>query len=599
MIQRLGGLTSGEAMLDPRIYRGALLVALLAVIVVAFSLENRPEPIRTAQAPVAFDGLRAGRLLETLAREYPSRRPGSVGDDALARRVGAELRAVLPGVAVARRPVEGARTVDGRRDLVNVEATQPGSSPGAGIVVVAGRDALGRGSPAALSGTAALIELARAAALARPKRSITFASVSGFTGGQAGIADLVSRFEEPVDAILVLGDMAGPPVTGRLVSAWSEGPGSAPLDLQRTVATALRLESGLKADVPFARNQLVRYGFPFTVGAQGPPNRDGVPAVLLSASGELAPVASAPVSPVRLQRFGRAALRSVTALDAGPLVSGAPQTDLLAVRKVVPSWAIRLLAIALLFPALVTALDAQARLRRERSPTGRWLAWLVVLAAPFALAGIFLRLLGLLGFLNATDPPAPPGSVPPGGAGIGALICVVALAVLMALFARPAIERRLALPAGREEPGATLAPALVACVGGLVAWIFNPYAALFLVLPAHVWLLVCVRDVRIPRGPAVALVLFSLVPFLLAAFVMAGQLSVPVWELPWTLVLGLAGGTPWLAVMLGWSLVAGAACGALVLAWGAGQGPGRKVTVRGPVGYAGPGSLGGTPSARR
>ena len=131
-----------------------------------------------------------------------------------------------------------------------------------------------------------------------------------------------------------------------------------------------------------------------------------------------------------------------------------------------------------------------------------------------------------------------------------------------------------------------------------MAWIFNPYAALFLVLPAHVWLLVCVRDVRVPRGPAVALVLLSVLPFLLAAFVLAGQLSEPVWELPWTLALGLAGGTPWPLVMLGWSLVAGAACGALVLAWGS-RGPDRRVTVRGPVGYAGPGSLGGTPSARR
>ena len=585
-------------MLDPRIYRGALLVALFAVIVVAFSLENRPEPIRSVQAPVAFDGERAARLLDRLVTEFPSRRPGSVGDDALARRVGAELRAALPGVAVSRRPVEGARTVDGRRDLVNVEATQPGSSPGAGIVVVAGRDALQRGSPAALSGTAALIELARAASVARPKRSITFASVSGFTGGQAGIADLTSRIEEPVDAILVLGDMAGPPQGGRLVSGWSQGPGSAPLDLQRTVATALRVESGLKADVPYARSQLVRYAFPFTVGAQGPPNRDSVPAVLLSASGELAPGASAPVSPARLQRFGRAALRSITALDAGPPVSATPQTDLQAVRKVIPSWAVRLLVIALLFPALVTALDAVARLRRERSPVGRWLAWLAVLALPFALAGLFLRLLGLLGFLNATRPPAPPGAVPLDGAGIGALICVIALAVLVAVFLRPALERRLGLGTGREAPGATLAPALVACVGGLVAWIFNPYAALFLVLPAHVWLLVCVRDVRVPRGPAVALVLLSVLPFLLAAFVLAGQLSEPVWELPWTLALGLAGGTPWPLVMLGWSLVAGAACGALVLAWGS-SGPDRRVTVRGPVGYAGPGSLGGTPSARR
>ncbi|MFM8561127.1 MAG: hypothetical protein ACKOB9_03405 [Solirubrobacterales bacterium] len=585
-------------MLDPRIYRGALLVALLAVIVVAFSLENRPEPIRSTQAPAAFEGARAERLLERLAAEFPSRRPGSTGDGALARRVAGELRAVLPGVTVATRTVEGARTVDGRRDLVNVEAVQPGSSPGAGILVVAGRDALQRGSPAALSGTAALVELARAAALARPKRSVTFASVSGFTGGQAGISALVSRIDTPVDAVLVLGDMAGPPTTGRLVSAWSEGPGSAPLDLQRTVATALRLESGLKADVPYARSQVVRYAFPFTVGAQGPPNRASLPAVMLSASGELPPEAGAPVSAVRMERFGRAALRSLTALDTGPLASAAPQADLVTVRKVVPAWAVRLLVIALIFPALLTALDAVARLRRERQPVGRWLAWVAALAAPFAVAWGFLRLLGLLGLLDATDPPAPPGAVPLGGAGLGALICTVALAVLAALFLRPAIERGARLPDGREDAGATLAPALVACVGGLVAWIFNPDAAAVLILPAHIWLLACAREFRLPRAAAVGLVLFSLLPFVLAFFVMAGQLSTAPWELPWTLALGLAGGTPWLLVALGWALVAGAACGALALAWGAGSGPDRKVTVRGPVGYAGPGSLGGTPSAR-
>ena len=586
-------------MLDPRIYRGALLVALFAVIVVAFSLENRPEPLRTTQAPAAFDGARAARLLATLAREYPSRRPGSVGDDALARRVAVELRAVLPGVRVTRRTVEGARTVDGRRDLVTVEASQPGSSPGAGLVVVSGRDALERGSPAALSGTAAMIELARAAGLARPRRSITFASVSGFTGGQAGIADLASRLERPVDAVLVLGDMGSPPSSGRLVSAWSEGPGSAPFDLQRTVSIALRLESGLKADVPYARNQVVRYAFPLTVGAQGPPNRDSLPTVMLSASGELPPSASARVAQPWLERFGRAALRSITALDAAAPVSGSPQHDLLAVRKVVPSWAIRLLAIGLLFPALLTALDAVARMRRERQPVARWLGWVLALAVPFAVVGIFLRLLGLFGFLHATDPPPPPGSVPLDGAGIGAVICTVALGILAALYLRPAVEKAVRLPAGREAAGATLAPALFATVGGLVAWVFNPYAALFFVLPAHIWLLVCARDIRVPRAPAVALVLLSLAPFLLAAFVMAGQLSIPAWKLPWELALAWAGGTPWLAVMLGWSLFAGAACAAISLVWGSGRLPDRKVTVRGPTGYAGPGSLGGTPSARR
>jgi len=78
-------------MLDPRIYRAALLPVLLVLIVVAFSLEDGPAPLTTTFAPVAFDGARASRLLDDLANRFPDRRPGSDGDSALARRVGAEL----------------------------------------------------------------------------------------------------------------------------------------------------------------------------------------------------------------------------------------------------------------------------------------------------------------------------------------------------------------------------------------------------------------------------------------------------------------------------------------------------------------------------
>ena len=41
---------------------------------------------------------------------------------------------------------------------------------------------------AQLSGTAGMIELARVIAATRPARSVTFASVSGETGGQGGCA---------------------------------------------------------------------------------------------------------------------------------------------------------------------------------------------------------------------------------------------------------------------------------------------------------------------------------------------------------------------------------------------------------------------------
>ena len=77
-------------MLDPRVYRAALLPVLLALIVVAFSLENRPDPLRTTLTADAFDQVRAERLLDRLAAEYPVRPAGSVPDAALAGRVAAE-----------------------------------------------------------------------------------------------------------------------------------------------------------------------------------------------------------------------------------------------------------------------------------------------------------------------------------------------------------------------------------------------------------------------------------------------------------------------------------------------------------------------------
>ena len=76
-------------MLDPRIYRAALLPVLLALIVVAFSLENRPPPLRTALTPDAFDQVRASRLLADLARTYPVR-PGGKPRRHRARGTGGE-----------------------------------------------------------------------------------------------------------------------------------------------------------------------------------------------------------------------------------------------------------------------------------------------------------------------------------------------------------------------------------------------------------------------------------------------------------------------------------------------------------------------------
>jgi len=388
--------------------------------------------------------------------------------------------------------------------------------------------------------------------------------------------------------------------TDQLVTGWSTSAGASPLVLSRTVATALRAETGLNAASPLARRELARFAWPVTVGQQGPPSAAGIPTVLLSASGELPAAGDAPVDATQLQGFGRAALRSVTALDQNPKITdSSPSLDLVITRKLLPPWAMRLLVAALLLPALLTAADGFARLRRERSPVARWVVWVLAAALPFALAAIFVRALGLLSVLNVTAPPAPPGSLPFSAAGIGALISAAVIFALAFLVLRPIVNRALTVSDASEAPGASLAPSLVICVVSVVVWILNPYAALLMVLPVNIWLLVGARELPLRRRWAIFWILFSLLPVVAVALVYLDQFSLSPFGLIWFILLALAGGTPPLLAALGWSVACGAGAAALLRALRRDAAPDQAITVRGPVSYAGPGSLGGVDSARR
>src|SRR3954447_9506766 len=81
-------------------------------------------------------------------------------------------------------PTFTGETIDGKRTLTTVLARQIGE-PGPELVVVAHRDAADRGARAELSGTAAMLELARVVAGGRLRRTITFVSTSGGSGGAA------------------------------------------------------------------------------------------------------------------------------------------------------------------------------------------------------------------------------------------------------------------------------------------------------------------------------------------------------------------------------------------------------------------------------
>ena len=590
-------------MLDARIYRAALVPVLLAVIVCAFSLQDQPAPLGTTLAPDAFSGADANRELRSLVAAYPRRRAGDAADAALARRVADSFRGMGAAYEVSTPSFEG-ETIDGRRTLTTVLARQVGS-PGPELVVVAHRDAARPGAAAELSGTAAMIELARIVAGGRLRRTVTFVSTSGGSGGAAGARDLVHRLSgNPIDAVLVLGDLGSRPPRKPVVTAWSDGSQIGPLRLQRTIADAVRQEAATSAGGPGIVTQWTRLAFPGTVGEQGPLVGGGLPAALLSSSGERPPKADAPVDQNRLEAYGRAALRSLVALDEGPALAAAPNRDVVTLRKVLPPWAVRLLVGSLLLAPLLVTVDGFARVRRRQQPVTPWLGWIGAAAAPFAIAAAFATVLGVTGLLTATPPaPVPDGAIPIDGAGRAALVAT-GLVLVLAILARPLLLRLMGGRRHLDGPGAGAALMLVWTVLAGLMWVVNPYAAACMVPAAHLWLLVAAPGVRLRRGAALGLVALSLLPFLVAALNIAGQAGYDPLGFVWALLLAVAGGQIGPVAWLFWSIAAGCVAAAVVLAWRTRRGPAdetgeARITVRGPVTYAGPGSLGGTESALR
>jgi len=137
----------------------------------------------------------------------------------------------------------------------------------------------------------------------------------------------------------------------------------------------------------------------------------------------------------------------------------------------------------------------------------------------------------------------------------------------------------------------------------VVLWVRNPYAAALLIPGAHALLAVIAPEVRLRRGLAVALVVVAAAPFLLVDLSLAGQLGLSPADFGWFCVLLVAGGVVGPLGWVIWSLVLTCLVAALLVALRsrASVAPQetQQITVRGPVSYAGPGSLGGTESALR
>jgi hypothetical protein len=629
-------------MLDPRIYRTGLMVVVVAVIVVAFSLGNQAAPLTASLVPDAFDGQNAYSTMQNLAGQYPDRPPGSYGDNEIADYVASSLKqdGFLTG-----RTVFTAQTVDGPRTVQTVTGTLAGSNPGT-IVVVAHRDSTRTnrsGSPAELSGTAVLLELARDLAAQTQQRTVVLASTSASVGA-AGAQQLARTLPGPIDAVIVLGDMTGLEVRSPVVVPWSDSQLVAPPLLRNTVASAISAQTNVNPTSESLGGQFLHLAFPLAATEQRPFADSGEPAVLVSTSGARLPAPGEPTSQGQITGFGRAILETVTALGAGPNLPG-PSSYLSMHGELIPAWAVRLLVLALIVPVLLATIDGLARARRRGYRVARWVVWVLTACIPFVVAALAVIALRVTGVIEA----APPGPV--GGdaitltgraiailAGLACLI-VAAFALRWALGRRvwspqtadagldthvaiadaaadpPAINGERANGRARRHrggrapisddaasPGAAAAFLLVMSVVTLVIWVENPFAAALIVPALHAWMWIVAPEQRLRTPWAALLFLIGLIPGALAAYYYAAVLGLGPATGAWNAVLMLAGGDVSLVAALEWSVVLGCVVSLAVMIVRIARQPrpvDAPVTTRGPITYAGPGSLGATGSALR
>ena len=601
------------------------MVVVVAVIVVAFSLGNQAAPLTATLVPDAFNGSNAYSTMQTLATEYPSRPPGSDADNQVADYVAGALNG--DGFLVHRTHFT-AQTVDGARTIQTVTGTLAGTNPGT-IVVVAHRDSVraGRtGSPAELSGTAVLLELARDLAAQTQQRSVVLASTSASIGA-AGAAELARNLPGPIEGVIVLGDMSGAEVRSPIVVPWSDSQLVAPSLLRNTVAAAVSQQASVNPTDESLGGQFLHLAFPLAATEQRPFADSGEPAVLVSTSGARQPAADEPPSFSQITGFGRAILESVTALEAGPMMPG-PSSYLRMHDELIPAWAIRLLVLALILPVLLATVDGLARARRRGYRVRRWIPWVLSACVPFALAALAVVLLRDLGAITAA-PPGPVGGdaiTLPGRAvailiGLGCLI-VAAFAVRWwvirhvwpvpdpdedALALEPENgrpRRRHAAPVVGDaaSPGAAAAFLLVLCAVALAIWVENPFAAALLVPALHLWMWIVAPERRLRLPWTVLLFLAGLVPGVLVAYYYAAVLGLGPGSAAWNAVLMLAGGEVSLTAALEWSIVLGCVVSLVLMMVRIARQPHPAevpVTTRGPITYAGPGSLGATGSALR
>jgi hypothetical protein len=165
------------------------------------------------------------------------------------------------------------------------------------------------------------------------------------------------------------------------------------------------------------------------------------------------------------------------------------------------------------------------------------------------------------------------------------------------------VLRRLDVPGSPAAGGLAAATGLIVNLLAALVWVANPYAAALLLPAAHLWLLAAAPESRLRGAPgAVAVAAGLLAPLLVVVHYMRA-LGLDPAAFAWFSALITAGGHVSLPGALAAGLWLGCLAGLLTVMRTrrrvAAAAPPETLRTRGPAGYAGPGSLGGTESALR
>jgi hypothetical protein len=516
---------AGRATLvSERLYVAGLVVPAVALLIALVGL-HAPEGIDLApDAPPTFNADRALALAGAIA-DVPDRTAGSET---------APLAADIVKKAftdVGAQPQVDAFTAVGRNgeqvSMSNIVTVLKGESNEA-IVVLAHRDNVPPGADAANSalGTAVVVELAAAFADQRNARTLVLASVDGGGAGDAGARRLVGRLPgglNPVAVIAVQGIApAGPiPVADR-----SDGRDRAAAGFAEGVADVLAAAGGGTIVRPRFLHELAElFAPPRIPGGQAPFIGRGIPSITIGddprASSDSSP------DPDRFAHTSQAVNDLVLALDAGAAPAGPDGSYVRAGRRVLSGWVIALLAVALLVPPGMVAIDLTGRALRERLPLRDELIRVARLAMPLAGAALGALVAGLTD-VAPSSPSAYPFAGQGSGVGVGgALLVIAGLAVGAAAIGLlpPASQAAPVDPAVRAAVAITAA-LVCGCAGAALATAALPVAGILLVPALHVWVLL----ERVTRGGAVVRALAILLPLVIPAVLIARGASLDAGE---------------------------------------------------------------------